>query len=63
MGQPSIEKSLFKETMATSTSTDSRENNVSSQPLDNLEKVFLLPLHMIHGLMKISVKAMNQNST
>lgn len=39
------------------------ENNVSSQPLVNPEKGFFLPLHIKHGVMKTSVKGINQNGT
>jgi hypothetical protein len=58
MAQPSIGKSLFKET-----SIDFKENNVSTQPLVNPEKGSLLPLHIKLGLMKISVKGIDQNGT
>jgi hypothetical protein len=54
MSQLRTEKSLFKETMAASTSNNSRKNNFNSQPLDNTEKVSM-PLHISTGLMKISV--------
>jgi hypothetical protein len=53
MSQPSTEKSLLNETMAASTSNNSRQNNFNSQPLDNAEKVSM-PFHISTGLLKIS---------
>jgi ABC-type long-subunit fatty acid transport system fused permease/ATPase subunit len=40
-----------------------RTENVVNTPLINPEKVYLPPLHIILGLIKNVIKAMDQNST